>query len=650
MTAAAPRPLILGTAGHIDHGKTSLIGALTGVETDRLPEEKARGITIELGFAPLELPSGQRLGIVDVPGHEGLVRTMVAGASGIDLVLLVVAADEGVMPQTREHLEICNLLGLRNAVVALTKTDLADPEVAELAEAEVAELLESSALGDAPIVPVSAVTGAGLPELTEALEKAARAANATPRRQGPARLWVDRAFEIRGFGAVATGTLAGAPFEAGKDAVLYPAEKTARIRGLQSFGEPVETAQPGSRCAVNLQGVGLSELGRGMLIAEPDQLTRCESFDAEVAWLAAAPELGTDPSAVELLIGTTQFRARIAPIGTGRIVPGESCYARVHLDDGSGAFLPGDAFVVRGFARLENGGQTLGGGRVLDVAPPRRRRSDPALVEGLAILARGDLESGILHRIERAGFEGTALRALQCEAGLRPAALATMLEGLERSGRIGLAGDRAVGEAILAALEKRLVRSLDDFHDAEPMRPGMPRGALRGALPGNVPRAIVDLALTRLEAAGAVEAEDDLVRAHDFVPRLTQRHEAIAARIRADAMIADLEPPSAKDQEAELGLSTEEHRALLAHLERDGSLVRAPGDLWFDAGAVDDLRERVIAYLREHGELTTVAYKELIGTTRKFAVPLMELFDSEHLTQRRGEVRVLRRQSGPRRD
>ncbi len=635
--------LILGTAGHIDHGKTSLIRALTGVETDRLPEEKARGITIELGFAPLDLPSGRMLGVVDVPGHEGLVRTMVAGASGIDLVLLVVAADEGVMPQTREHLEICGLLGLSHGVVALTKIDVADPEVAELAQVEVEELLATTTLSEAPVVPVSATTGDGVEAVRQALEAAADAAITRPPRSGPARLWVDRAFEMRGFGAVATGTLIGAPLSVGQEAVLFPSGRTARIRGLQRFGVATDTAQPGSRCAINLQGVGLDELARGMLMVAPDRLATTATFDASLHWLPHAPARGTDPTAVELLIGTAQFRARVAPIGEGGLIPGESGFARIHLDDGVGAFVPGDGFVVRGFARLEGGGQTLGGGRVLDTAPPHRRRSDPALVDDLERLSRGDMTSGIHIRIARSGFGGLSRTELRHQTGETDEGLRRHLGTLETDEQITCMGDRAIDTRALETLGALATRALSDFHDDEGMRPGMPRATLRGALPDNVDRATCDAVLDRLEAGGAIESDGDLVRAHDFVPRLTQRHEAIAARVRADAMIEGLEPATAQERAQQLGVDAVEFRELLAHLERDGSLVRAPGDLWFDAGAVDDLRRDLTRYLEEHTEIGTGAYKDLIGTTRKFAVPLMELFDSEHLTMRRGESRVLRR-------
>jgi selenocysteine-specific elongation factor len=660
MTSASDDTLVLGTAGHIDHGKTALVRALTGVDTDRLPEEKARGITIELGFAPLVLPSGRRLGVVDVPGHEALVRTMVAGASGIDLVLLVVAADEGVMPQTREHLAIVSLLGIRHGVVALTKQDVAEPDVAELAEAEVRELVAAGSLAGAPILRVSSLTGAGIDALRGALDEVAASAAARTARLGPPRLWVDRVFEMRGFGTVVTGTLSGGALHVGDTAELLPGGRRARIRGLQSFGEAAEVVQPGARCAVNLQGVATEEIERGALLTAPDALAPTETMDAEIAWLPDAPPLGPKPVAVELLVGTTARRAHAAPIGAEALAPGRSKtlapggsktlapgargFARVHLEDGAAPLLPGDAFVLRGFARMPGGGSTLGGGRVLDAHPPKRRCSDPALAAELTRLARGDTLETLRVRIARAGFAGNEHGALRRETGLEPAALDAALAALEQEGALARSSDGLLLDAAACAeLERRLLAALGDFHAREPMRPGIPRGALRAALPENVPAPAFELVLARLAASGAIAAGEGLVRSAGFAPRLSERQRALAERLRAEARAAGLEPPTPRDWAAQLGAEPGELRDVLAHLEREGALVHAPGELWFDRASVDALRARVIAQLEAHGALDTPAYKELIGTTRKYAVPLMELFDAEHLTLRRGATRVLRR-------
>jgi selenocysteine-specific elongation factor len=629
---------VLGTAGHIDHGKTALVRALTGVDTDRLPEEKARGITIELGFAPLALAGGARVSVVDVPGHEALVRTMVAGASGIDLVLLVVAADEGVMPQTREHLAICELLGLSRAVVALTKLDLVSQELLELAAAEVAELLGSTPLAGSPVVPVSSRTGAGIEELRRALATLAAAPPHTP-RQGPPRLAIDRAFEMRGFGAVVTGTLIGGALRIGDALRVYPDDALGRVRGLQSHGEARECVEPGARCAVNLP---TAELPRGHVLAPPERLAPAAALDVELDWLAAAPEVDGHAS-VTLLTGTCERRARVAPIGADRIPPGSRGFARVHVEGEPVPVLPGDRFILRGFARTQMGGATLGGGRVLDVAPPHRRRSDPALLRDLEALRLRRREVDVAVRVGRAGLAGIARADLTRETGLDAAELDAALAAQPAGGEIHTTADaRCIAEPALAELEARLERALDAWHRAEPLRPGMPTGALRGRLPENVAPAAAGRALERLAGRGRVVVEGDLARRPDHRPRLAAPTAELAERIATLLAEAGLEAPSLRDLAAAAGAEPARLRDLLAHLEREGRLVRAPGDLWFAAGAVEALRERLRAHFRAHASLDTPTYKALIGTSRRTAVPLMELLDAERFTARRGEVRVLR--------
>lgn len=660
--------MILGTAGHIDHGKTALVRALTGCDTDRLPEEKARGITIELGFAPLNLPSGRRLGVVDVPGHEALVRTMVAGAGGFDLLLLVVAADEGVMPQTREHLDICNLLGLRDGVVALTKMDAADSGVAELALAETRAQLAQSALADAEIICVSAQSGAGLPALRRALDEAARRAEARMQRSGPARLWIDRVFERHGFGAVVTGTLRGGALACGDSVEIHPGAVSARLRGLQCFGEAVQRIAPGNRCAANLQGVASGELRRGMMLVAPGALAPTQCFDAAITWLGAAPR-GRGARAVELLTGSARRRARVAPIGpppatdAGEVRDGDNAgsaggggmlLARIHLDDGAAPLLPGDGFVLRGFARRA-GSATLGGGRVLDIAPPRRRRSDAALVRELRALAAGDLREGLRLRIARRGFAGAALGELRRETGAAPAALEIALGELEARGQIVRAAAGPRGETrvfcaeAIAAVSARLLAALRDFHAREPMRPGISRSALRGSLPESAQRGAAVLALAQLEARGEIHSHSQarglgrgLVRAGDFAPHMDAQQAALVRKVQGSAAASGLTPPSPRDWAQQFGAGEAELRDAIAHLERAGFLQRA-GALWFHRAAVDQLRQRVRAHLEAHGRLDTPRYKELIATSRKYAVPLMELFDAEGLTLRRGDTRTLRR-------
>jgi selenocysteine-specific elongation factor len=640
---AAANRLVLGTAGHIDHGKTALVRALTGVDTDRLPEEKARGITIDLGFAPLVLPGDVRVSVVDVPGHEGLVRTMVAGATGIDLLLLVVAADEGVMPQTREHLAICELLGLSRAVVALTKADAVDADMCELAADEVRELLASTALADAPVLAVSSLTGEGIEALREAL--AALAAGAKPRtpRAGPPRLAIDRAFEMKGFGGVATGTLIGGALSVGDAVRVYPTQQSGRVRGLQAHGETLSRIEPGGRCAVNVQGVALSELSRGRVLAPPERLAPTRLLDVQLCWLDGAPDL-EDAAAVEILTGTSERRARVAPIGAERLAAGSVGLARVHVDGDPLVALPGDRFILRGFARTAMGGATLAGGTILDVAPPHRRRSDPALRRDLEELLRAEPALDLAVRVRRAGLAGVAATEVCRETGWDTAQLAALAEQTRGDDAVSATRDRRlVGEAALASLETRLLAALDAYHRAEPLRPGMPTGTLRRALPDNVPTAIADLALERLAAKQALRVSGDHVRRPDHRPRLDEVSQQRSDQIAALLAEAGLEAPSLRDLAQAVDASPDALGDLLAHLEREGKLVRAPGDLWFDAGAVEALRERLREHFRQHETLDTPTYKSIIGTTRRTAVPLMELLDTERFTARRDEVRILRK-------
>ncbi|MBW2267111.1 MAG: selenocysteine-specific translation elongation factor [Deltaproteobacteria bacterium] len=638
--SGAPR-LILGTAGHIDHGKTALIRALTGVDTDRLPEERERGITIELGFAPLDLGAGLRLGVVDVPGHEGLVRTMVAGASGIDLVLLVVAADEGIMPQTREHVAICGLLGVEHAVVALTKLDIVDADLADLAEAEVRDYLAGTALTGADVLRVSSHSGQGIDALREVLAGAARAARTRTSRRGPPRLAVDRCFAAKGFGSVATGTLVGSELSLGDAVIVLPGGTRGRVRGLQSHGESTECVAPGARCAVNVQGVELAELPRGSVLTQPESFDPTTMLDVKLEWLDVAPEV--ERAAVELLVGTAERRARLAPIGMPLLVPGRAGFARLHVDGEPLPCVPGDRFIVRGFARTAMGGATLGGGVVIDTAPPRRRRSDPDLLRDLEVLGGGDASAALAVRIRRAGLAGIPEETLRRQTLLGESEMASALEKLAADAVAARSGAGIwLACETLSAIEARVEASLDAFHAAEPLQPGMPAAALRGSLPENVPVDVAELALARLAGRGAIVHGGDRVRRQEHRPQLSPEQEALTARIVSEAREAGLEPPALREWGERLDVDLETLRDLLAHLEREGALVRAAGELWFDRRAVDSLRERVIAHLRENRRLETPDYKALIGTSRRTAVPLMELFDEEHVTFRKGDARVLR--------
>jgi len=449
-------------------------------------------------------------------------------------------------------------------------------------------------------------------------------------------------FAIKGFGTVATGTLVGAPLRTGQAVEVHPIGLRSRIRGLQSHGETVDEASPGMRTAVNLQGIDVAQLSRGEVISLVDAVPHSHAFDAKLHWLATAPA-ADDTVSIELLAGTSERRARIAPIGADGLVPGGSGHARIHVEGDPLPLLPGDRFVARGFARNDQHGATVGGGIVLDVAPPHRRLSDPELERELSELEQRDPRVDVRVRVLRTGLEGANSSVIARETGLTQNEVTGLLDELAAQGLVHRADtDLAVGHDAVERIERQLGAVLDAFHSAEPLRPGMPGGTLRGALPSNVATATADLAISRLVERAELSVEGELVRRPDYAPTLDEETHALAERIRGEAKSAGLDPPAPREWCEQLGIDLPRFRDLVAHLEREQSLVRAPGDLWFDRAAVDDLSQRVRAHLSEHGSIDTAAYKTLTGTTRRTTVPLMELLDELRVTRRDGDRRVLR--------
>ncbi|MHA7837152.1 MAG: selenocysteine-specific translation elongation factor [bacterium] len=642
--------IVLGTAGHIDHGKTALVRALTGRDLDRLPEEKARGITIELGFAPLSLASDvappaalrpPRIALVDVPGHERFVRTMVAGASGLDLVMLVVAADEGVMPQTREHWAVCELLGIERGLVVLSKVDLVDEEMLELAREEVRDLLAGGPMAEAPIVAASAKTGAGIESVRETLRALVASGPAPGEDRRPARLFVDRCFVQRGFGAVVTGTWSGRPRRTGDAMVLEPGARKARIRGLERHGDAIAVAVAGARIAVNLQGPGHDEIHRGDLLSEPDALAPTRTFDARIRWLARRAPLEA-PTSVELLTGTAERRARVAPIGEAPIEPGEQGFARLHVEGPALGLLPGDRFVLRGFARDAGIGATLGGGLVLDVAPPHRRRRDPALRRELERLEQAGPAEAVTLRIERAGLEGARTPALARETGLDADALREAIEtSVAQRTVVRLDRSLCLSTASVERLMGSLIASVERFHASQPLQVGMPRAGLAGALPENVAPEAAAALLALLAERGELVVRGESVARPGFEPTLDPEESRLAGTLAARLERDGLEPPSLRALAEELAEEPARLRTLAHHLERQGGLIAARDDLFFDRAAVDALIERVVAWFDDHDELDTQTLKALVGATRRTAMPLMALLDDLQITRRDGSLRRL---------
>jgi selenocysteine-specific elongation factor len=623
--------LILGTAGHIDHGKTTLIRALTGVDCDRLPEEKTRGITIELGFAPMDLPSGLRLGIVDVPGHERLVRTMVSGATGIDLVLFVVAADEGIMPQSREHLAICDLLGVKRGVIALTKIDAVDAELAELARLDVEETIQGSCLAGAPVVPVSATTGEGLPELRAALERIARGSPPRTIREGAAWLPVDRVFTMRGFGTVVTGTLRGGTFEEGAPAEVFPEGGSesfpTRVRGLQMHGEATKRVLPGSRCAMNLHGVEVQSVPRGSVVATPGRLAYRARVDVEIRLLPGAARL-KDGGALTVHVGTAERLARVRLLDRARLEPGDHAFAELRFATPL-VIVEGERFIARGFARTSEGAWTIGGGHVLDVAPVHARRARTTRLGELETLAGEDRTAALAVRLRRAGVRGVEEETLLREV--------RSIEGIPG---VRIAEGHWMDRDAFDELREKVVAAVEAQHRSQPLEPTVGLASIVAELDLKAPESALRAALDAAVEADELESETTGYRRPGHRVQVADPEES--RRIVETIRGAGLAPPTIDALARTIGQEPRQLRPLLEHLVREGELVRVTSDLFFSRPAIEDLRDRVTAYLREQGSIDPAAYKELTGQTRKHTVPLMEFFDAEKVTLRRGNVRLLR--------
>ena len=639
-TACAPS-FVLGTAGHIDHGKSALVKALTGTDPDRLEEEKRRGITIELGFAQMVLPDGTRMGVVDVPGHERFVRQMIAGATGVDLALLCVAADDGVMPQTDEHLSVLELLGVARCVVALTKTDLVDDEWAAFMADEVRARLRGTPYADASVVPVSARTGAGLDELRAALV-AATCGLARTKGGADLRLPVDRVFSVRGSGTVVTGTLWSGRVAAGDEVEILPGSVCARVRGVQEHGVPVDVAEAGNRVALNLGAASTADVRPGMFLAAPGSVRPTDRFDAWVAYLGAGArgerlETGTR---VRVAHGTAEVAGRVLFMdGCAAVQPREGAYAQIRLDDP----LPlsgGDRFVVRSMTPVH----VVGGGQVLHAHPRRRtnlREGERGLLDALRT---GDVAAACAaaHSLTKGPTPAEAVAAV---AGIAPADARRRLEDRVAAGEavsIGLAGapcyaTRGVLQRQLAALENALLR----FHAERPDTPGASKAALRDLLPGHVSDQAFDALVEHARAEGLVVVAEGLVGHPKAAGTARRREEQAAETLAAVLARAASAPPAVADLFKQAGLDASLGHRALGVLEKQGRARRVSGDFAFDADACAALERAVVDRLRACPGATAAELKNAMGVSRKHAIPLLEHFDAQGITKRDGDVRTL---------
>lgn len=631
--------IVMGTAGHVDHGKTALIKALTGIDTDRLKEEKERGITIELGFASLALPSGQMLAVVDVPGHERFVKHMVSGAAGIDLVVMVIAADEGIMPQTKEHLAICSFLGIRKGVVALTKIDLVDEEWQALVTDDIHEFLQGTFLEASPIIPVSAMTGAGLAELTAALD--GMAAGLTEHDTGGLfRLPVDRVFTMKGFGTVATGTVIGGIIGAGDSVEVMPRGIPSRIRGLQVHNRPVSQAEAGQRTAINLQGLDKVAVMRGDVLVRSGTMMVSQRLDVRLEYLPGGDKKLKNRALVRFHAGTSEIIARLILLERDELAPGEAGYAQVILESPLVA-VARDRFVIRSYSPV----MTVAGGEIIDPLPRKHKRLVPEVVRESELLLGGDDRQRVEALVLRAGLGGIAIRELQVRTGLHEDVLRKIIADLARDGGlVVLEGDesRAISASHYSELRQCILHELTAYHEQYPLREGLSKEELRITVGHYINPKLFQAALRRLEEEKQIVVDRDMVRLAAHRVTLEGELEDLRGEITALYNDAGFAPPTLKEVRERFAARKSQAADVLGVMLKEGVLIKISEDLYFHRDVLQRLREDYRALILKDGKATPTTFKELTGLTRKFIIPLMEYFDTAKLTIRAGDHRILR--------
>ncbi len=632
------KSVIVGTAGHIDHGKSALVRALTGIDPDRLEEEKRRGITIDLGFANLDIPSptGEpvRIGLVDVPGHERFVRNMLAGVGGIDLVLLVVAADESVKPQTREHFEICRLLSVPRGITVLTKSDLVDAETLEVVTMEVAEFLQGSFLDSAasPIIPVSSKTGAGLDRLKSELARLAAEVSAKD-SSAVFRLPMDRVFTMKGFGTVVTGTLISGTVRKEQEVEVHPTGKRLRVRGVQVHGHPADEAVAGQRTALNLAGVETTELARGMMLTPPEMFRPVDRLDVQLDLLPSAKPL-RQYARVHLHAFAAEAIARVTLLDTKSLQPGGSGFARLKLDRPMVLF-PGDRFILRQYSPV----LTIGGGRVLDAGDPPIRIERDQRLPFLQIIANANPREALLMRVNRLWIFGLTLAEAVAETGWLPAQVQRLAAELKQAGAIAIFGNVLIASRWLERVRQDILSIAAHFHDANPLLPGINRQELRATRWGHAE--LFDGAIAALLREKKLEAEGELLRLPGRGVVLRNDEAESKSQIEQAFAQAGLQVPLLKEVLASLPVDKVRAQKILTLLLRERVLVKLSDDLVFHRDALDALRRQIVAQKAKTPKLNVGNFKDLFGVTRKYAIPLLEYLDRERVTRRVGDERVI---------
>jgi selenocysteine-specific elongation factor len=621
------RYIILGTAGHIDHGKSALVKALTGVDPDRLKEEKERGITIDLGFADLSYPDGTTVGIVDVPGHERLVKNMLAGAGGIDLVLLVIAADEGIMPQSREHLHICNLLKIKSGLIAITKADLVEEDWLDLVEDDIKNFVKGTFLEGGAIVPVSSKTMFNVDLLKEKIREAALTVEPKPTK-GLFRLPIDRVFTLKGFGTVVTGTAVSGSLSVEDAVEVLPSNIKSRVRGLHSHGKPIQTAYAGQRVAINLQGVDKEEIRRGDSVLLPEKFIPTRKIDASVELLSDAPPLKTK-GLVHLHLATAETIARIILYGKNELRAGENCYCQFRLRDPVIA-ISGDRYIIRRFSPVE----TIGGGEVLD--PLSSRRSKKESIDDLMVFENGTLAEKIAAKAKRAGIYGIKFSLIEGWIKAEIPSIKESVRALKEKGVLLQFEDVLVHKSAFETYRETVKKIMDDFHKKNPLKPGMLKEELRAKF--NVePRLFGNL----LASMKDIIIEKEMVRLAIFRAAFSGVDEALKSKIAGLIEKGGFQPPSKEELSQSLKLDQKHLSDILGLMTKEGSLMRISDSMSITASIYDKMIASLKNFFSKKPEMTVAEFRDVLGTSRKYALPFLEYLDTHKITLRVGDVRKL---------
>ncbi|MBU1567123.1 MAG: selenocysteine-specific translation elongation factor [Proteobacteria bacterium] len=642
------REIVLGTAGHVDHGKTSFIRALTGFETDRLKEEIQRGITIELGFAYLDLPCGHRIGIVDVPGHEKFVKTMVSGVSGIDILAFIVAADEGIMPQTIEHFEICRLMGVRQGVVIITKKDLVEPEWLEMVTDEIIEFCAGSFLEGAPVIHVSSTTGEGIDLVRTTLDGIVKKHD-FHEVFGPFRLSVDRVFAMKGFGAVVTGTSISGRTSVGEDLRIYPTEQVAKIRGIQVHSQAVNEVEAGHRTAINLQGVDLADIQRGMVLALPGSLQAHYILDCHFLYLAANAKPLKHRTRIRVHLGTSEILGRVSLLDRDELQPGDEAAIQLLLEN-TASVWPGDRYVVRSYSPVA----TIGGGMVLgNVAPRKRKRlleHDRAYNRQiLQILKEGTVEDRVLFFLRESGEQGLTADDLAIRLGLFGKHLKKALNeplSTKKMVVVDSASQRYVSLEIAEKMKEMLVAHLVAYHKKNPLQQGIAKEELRTGLGRKIDQKVFQYCLNELIRKGVVVQEESFVRLSEHQVALKADEEQLQKDLSQWYRSKGLSTPTIKETMEQFAEYPPQLVKEMLDLQlRDGQLFKISETLYYTRELIEPVIASVLQYMEKNGEIDAPAFKELIGLTRKFSIPILEYLDRVKITMRIGDKRILRKKS-----